>query len=520
MKKRQFSRDFKKKVIVSFLIFLSIPIFSATYFYSCFDSIMSFEKNLTSAKIDYSSLIPANYTRLAEMADEFEYYLERDHLPLNYTLSVLWDYNFSAIQYHIVSGDAAIWTGMTLAMTSLRYAVIKRENNDARTSDALKLVKRLVHGVSLLLEVPNGGIGPGYPGVLARSVSPKNWTINNPPIISYPYGSSADNINFFDGKGNYSDWFWIGYPSLDQYSGIIMGITLTAALVDDPWVKEQMKMLGSQVLEHLLKLNWYLADGNGRTTGQTFDYKPEHPSYWVLATLFMGSLVDPSRYETLYYHYALERGYADMSVLRSNLNIFSLFNYYSLNINWVILYAMTMLETHPYLKKIYKELLENNVYPLVKYHRNAWFNMAYLNMIHENNTYIQKDVEDQLMRFDIERIPGDENSTRIPERGVNKTGYTKELIPESWPRTTFSKWLKNKPQYPSKELNVLTKLFNADQEYLTRPKTVEYYQSADFLWQRTPWEDNTGSPAIRQDSGLDFLLPYYMGRFQGIIKGP
>ena len=179
---------------------------------------------------------------------------------------------------------------------------------------------------------------------------------------------------------------------------------------------------------------------------------------------------------------------------------------------------MVTFETNPYLRETYLKLVDKYIYPLVKSHRNAWFNMAYLNMMHVNDSNIQRDIEDQLMRFDVERIPGQKNSTRIPERGLNTSGYTYKLIPDNWPRTSFKEWLKNHSLYPSLEVNVLTRLFNAGQEYLKKPKTVEYYQNADFLWQRTPWEESSTSMAARQDSGLAFLLPYYMGRYQGFIK--
>lgn len=510
----------KWKLFVAILLIL-LPSVLPVYVLICFDSLQSFADNVTSAEVDYDSLEPANYTRLAEMADEFQFYLERDHLPLNYTLSVYWDDvpSYTQIHAYIVSGDAAIWTGMTLAMASLRYAVAKREGNASEIQDALDFVMRMTSGVSRLLAVPNGGIGPEYPGVLARSVSTKDWNVANPRISGYDYAGGADNVDVFDGRGEYSDWLYIGYPSLDQYSGIIMGVTLAAALVDDPWVQEQARLLSAQMIEHFRATNWHLTDADGRTTGQSMQYKVEHPSFWILATLFMGVMADPDTYLPLYHHYAFERNYANRILLTPvDLNFLSISNYFSININIVILYAIMMLETNPVLREAYEYSLRDTIYPGLKNHRNAWFNMMYLQSMGINDSNIKKDVEDQLMRFDVERVVGDPNSTRLPERGLSLSGST-TLIPSSWPRTNFDDWLSTQSFYPGKDINLVSQFIDMDEDYLAKPKTVEHYHSVDFLWQRSPFKIETYSPAARQDSGLAFLLPYYMGRYHGIIQG-
>ncbi len=506
----------QRRHVAALIIGVMIPASFAWYVGSCLNSLLVFADYLNeSAPVDYGSLIMANETRLAEMATEFEFYLQRDNLPLNYTLTAYWeDTNYTSIAGWGTSGDAAIWTGMTLAMAALRYASIKQEGNASRTAGAIDLVRRLASGVGLLLAVPNGGIGPDYPGVLARSVSPKNWSIAHPGISGFDYVNGADGVDVFDGAGAYSDWLWIGYPSLDQYSGIIMGISCAAALVgdDDPWVDALMALLSAQIIEHFRKTNWNLVDGNARTTGQSFQWMPEHTSYWVLATVFMGVLTDPVKYTPLYHHWAYDRGYADYKMLDIDLGYFSLFNYFSMNINWVIFYAMATFETDPSLKCLYTRVMENCLYQVASNHRNAWFNMAYLHVTGKDDPNIRADVLDQLMRFDVERVPGDPASRRIPERGLNETGNRFEgLIPSNWPVVEFPGWLDANPVYPARQVNVAA--YFTDSEYLAVPKTAEQYQCVDFLWQRSPWERNTYSPALRQDSGLAFLLPYYMAKF-------
>ncbi|MHA1698275.1 MAG: hypothetical protein ACTSWN_05485 [Promethearchaeota archaeon] len=467
--------------------------------------IFQFSRDLGKAEIDASTFIPANTSRLAEMARMYEFYLEGDHLPLNYTLTLYWDDNFSTVNYWAGGGDAAIWTGFTLTMACLRYAVCNREGDITELTKAFELVNRLLSGVELLLAVPNGGTGPGYPGVLARSVTPKDWVDKgNPPISGFPYGEPADNVDIFDGRDEYSNWYWMGYPSLDQYSGIIMALTFTLQLVDDDDIHTRAVNLAKQIVNHFRKTSFYLTDGNGRTTGQTFLWKPEHPGYWVLGLLNLGRLADPDAYTDLYYQYAYEQLQSNVLFTGTDLSIFSLFNYFSLNINWVMLYSLVMFETDPDLRDSYEHLVQDILYPQVRGHRNPWLNIAYLQMMRVNDSGIEADVKDQLMRFGIERIPGLANSTRVPDRGLNYSGgYYHGLIPDDWPRVSPPM-----AGFGSESL---------DEQYLLKPKTAEYYQCGSFIWQRSPFRISEYSPAHRQDSGISFLLPYYMARYHGII---
>lgn len=509
----------RKASAIGIIVAIALPATLATYVGACVASLGGFARHLNdSQQLDEGSLIPVNETRLAQMAREYEFYMNRDHLPLNYTLSAYWNATFSSIQAHIVAGDAAIWTGMTLAMAAFNYNVSMREGNESERASATALVHRLVDGVSLLLAVPNGGVGPSHGGILARAVSPKTWNQTNPPIAGFDYAGGADNVDVFDGQGDYDDWLYIGYPSLDQYSGIIMGITCAAVLVNDTAVQARVKLLAAQIIEHFTRTNWNLVDGNARTTGQNFQWMPEHSGFWVLGTLFMGTVTDPATYLPLYHHWAHERGYASRAILATDLSMFTLFNYFSMNINWVILYAMATFETDPWLKARYEWVMTERLHPVVTNHRNAWFNLAYLHVTGREDSAIHRDIGDQLMRFDVERVAGDPNSTRLPERGLNATGNRYEgIVPASWPRITFGDWLAGQSMYPPAGLNLAAGLVL--DAYLARPKTVEHYQSVDFLWQRSPWEEVTSSPARRQDSGLAFLLPYYMARWSGWLGG-
>jgi hypothetical protein len=500
------------------IVVIAAPGLFAAYAGSCFGSLIAFDSYLGNTPVDYSSLIPANNTELANLASGYEYYLERDNLPINYTLSCVWNESFSAISEYTVTDDGAIWTGMMLAAAVFQYVVAERDGNATEISNATLLLHRLISGVVLLMAVPNGGIGPQYPGILARSVCPDTWDHAHAPIQGL---TNEDGVNVFYGKGNYSSWWWVGYPSLDQYSGIIMGLTTAAALIhDDPWVQERVDAMILQIAGYMRETNWCLMDGDNRTTGQSFQYKYEHPSYWLLSILFMASLVDPATYLPLYHQWAYENGYATDAMLQSDLTFFITDNFYTYNINWDILFAMAVFETDPVLKATYQRLVSQVLYPPVRNLRDAWFNLAYLLVMNSTNSNIQKDISDQLMRFGLERIPGQANSTLMPERGLNSTGsFYSGLIPATWPQTTLSGWLAKNPSYPAAAVNPIVSIFGKSTVFLTQPLTVDHMASNEFLFQESPVIYSTYSPANVQQSGLSYLLPYWMARYAGFISG-
>lgn len=519
----KFGKKDKKVILSVALIFLIIfpYLFGGLYllWHIPYEATMKYQ-------IDDSEFIDANYQVMADMAEEFNFYYEKDNSPLDYVLTVHWeDTTFNKVERYGTAGDATIWTGMMLAAQSLNYAVNKRGGDTTKISRALKLAERALRGVSILIAVPSGGIGEEYPCILSRSVTPKNWTeLGNAPIDAYNYDdpSSMDPDDIFEGAGKYSDWWWKGYPSTDQWSGIIMGLGQCASTFRDEtsnetaWIRQRVKDLTVQIIENFIKSNWMNLDlsssGNSRTTGQDYKISLEMTGIWLLSILKMGMLACPERYTELYYHYALERNY--INSIEQDLRIFNLMNYYSLNINYVMLVNLISAEQDPSLRIRYENILEQIYYPIIRIGRNAWFNLGYLYMMQEDDpsTYdadkllIVKDVEDQMMRFNLARQPG--GSTRVPDRGGDKNPIQYTMYDPT------DEYRKN-PLINSLYGFILNMVGGEISEYAKR---VDEYQASDFLWQRTTWEDHSPSPYTRQDSGLAYLLPYYIGRYINVFN--
>ena len=503
----------RKRILQVFGLILLI--FSGGYLSSVVYIIFDIIGITTRGEIDTEGFIPPDLDQMEEMAGQFEFYLKENHLPMNYTLSVIWNENFTSIDRYIVQGDACIWTGLTLGTESYRYALALRTNNETEQLEALNMVKRILSGVALLLAVPNGGIGPMFSGILARSVYSPDYS--GPPISGfYPSYNPKD---VFNGSGPYQDWLWMGYPSVDQNSGIVFGLTQTAVFVSphDFWVANLTSLLTQQLTEHFLTTNWLLVDKDGRTTGQDLKISYEESAFALLSMLQMAKLANPSsyRYAQFYFHFAYERDYASALKPHFPMVYFNYVNYYTTNLYLNYFYSLAAFESDPYLKTKYIEVIEESFYPAFRVSRNAWFNIVYLGITRKNNTIIAQDIGDQLMRYGISYGP--ENRTRIPDRGGNLTSIPDQQ--RGW--NTLTKWRNfwNTNKIGEFLYGWMDSLFPTDEsELLNSPKTVDQYQQEDFIWQRSPWLEghHWGSEENREDSGISYLLVYYMGMYYHI----
>lgn len=101
----------------------------------------------------------------------------------------------------------------------------------------------------------------------------------------------------------------------------------------------------------------------------------------ILAFLKVGELVNPAKYGPLYYDYAVRRGWADQTYDWNDMNVN--WQYYSFNLNHATFFTLLRLEKDPILKAIYQKAYDQSLWRLIKYHRNAFFNLLYL-IVHDN----------------------------------------------------------------------------------------------------------------------------------------
>ena len=206
---------------------------------------------------------------MAEMAYLLSDRLLKYHLPINLSLTVEFtDFNYDKVADVHETDNAALYGGETLLAQCLRYATAKKENNQTIMDHSMQIIKKLVSGYSMLLAVPNGGLGPEYPGIPARFYSPPGakYKAEYPDIFS-------DHYKMFNGSGPYKNYRCRLYTSLDEMGGYAIAIGSVLKYVnpedstDAKWCYDRMKLLIAQLIEGFKDTNWLVLHGDGSPAG-------------------------------------------------------------------------------------------------------------------------------------------------------------------------------------------------------------------------------------------------------------
>jgi uncharacterized protein (TIGR03437 family) len=82
-------------------------------------------------------------------------------------------------------------------------------------------------------------------------------------------------------------------------------------------------------------------------------------------------------------------------------------------------------------------------------------------------------------------------------------------------RTLLDQWLER----PKRDYSVdLTRTVQVCGIEACRPVPVPLRPPTDFLWQRNPFQLAGGGSGVVEGSGIDYILPYWMGRYYGVIS--
>lgn len=267
------------------------------------------------------------------------------------------------------------------------------------------------------------------------------------------------------GKG----YYWIGNTSRDQYSGVFFGLGAAYSVVENAEVRSSVRDLVTRMLEFLLKHRWsvVLPDGSISTV---FTGHPDQR----LTFLQVGRLVNPGRFSSEY-----QRERSRSSNLVSVPIAFDVLDdhtsYFKFNLDTINLYNLIRLESNATYRARYV-FAYNVLRRTTDDHGNPHFNM-------------------------VDRALKRANSARDAE--------TRRLLDE-WlkrpRRDEFLDW-RNDPRYPA-----------CGEDKACQPIPVPDRIRTDFLWQRSPFLLFGGGNGTIEGAGIDYILPYWMGRYYGVIS--
>ena len=272
----------------------------------------------------------------------------------------------------------------------------------------------------------------------------------------------------FQGRLNGQDYFWIGNTTRDQYSGVMFGLGVALEMVAETSLQREITELIVRLVRYLIDHAWAVCMPNGRIS-TVFVQRPDQQ----LAFLQIARRAAPKEFGSKYRKLA-----AAVSGLTAVPIAYELLDdhhsYFKFNLNTINLYSLLRFEDKGTLfRKLYLHAY-NLLRRTTDDHQNAHFNM-------------------------IDRaIKGPES------RRDNETVEFLEL------------WRQRPRRDPFVDLRGTVKACGDDRAcsvipILKRPTT-------DFLWQRSPFLLYGGGVGLVEGSGIDFILPYWMARFFGVVK--
>jgi hypothetical protein len=320
--------------------------------------------------------------------------------------------------------------------------------------NALDNLRAALWGLRLLVEVPGTG-------VLARCVVP----------VDSPYAPgivAEENSNgIYSGTYDNTQYYWAGNTSRDQYSGVFFGMAVAWDLVDEIHVRGDVGYLMDRLLSTLDKNGWNVEMPDG-SVSTTFLLRPDQQ----LALLQIGRHINPNWFSSKYKTNAAFKFFTvplpiGIEVLDVNSSYFK-FNLDTINLFSLIRWEDSDVRRGPY-EKAYDTLRKTT-----NDQQNAHFNM-------------------------IDRALNGPDARRDAE--------TVQLLRE---------WLLR----PRRDVHVdLRGVVEAcGDNRACQPVPVPQRVTTDFLWQRSPFQMYGGGDGFIEGAGIDYILPYWMGRYYGVVN--
>ena len=260
--------------------------------------------------------------------------------------------------------------------------------------------------------------------------------------------------------------FWIGNTSRDEYSGVFFGLSVAYDFVGQADVAQSVQSLATRMLNFLLAHAWTVVMPDG-TASTTFVIRPDQQ----LTLLQIGKQVNPAAFANLYNSASSAAGLAALPVAVDAADVRD--SYFKFNLDAINFFNLIRLENDLSLRKQYVAaytIFRN----ATQSHMNPHFNM-------------------------IDRAVNGPNATRDSQ--------TVTYLEQFLRRPSRDVYVNLEGQFPS--------CVSADES--CNPIPIPLRITTDFLWQRSPFQLVGGGQGTIEEAGIDYILPYWMARYYGVI---
>ena len=264
---------------------------------------------------------------------------------------------------------------------------------------------------------------------------------------------------------NGTTYYWLGNTSRDQYCGVFFGLAAAFDMVAEAGVRSAISSLGTRMLNFLLRNGWNVRMPNGGIS-TTFLHRPDQQ----LTLLQIGRRLNAAQFDTAYaiYRFFLA-GSVGVPIAAEVVDDHH--SYFKFNLDAINFYNLIRLENSSY------RWLYDQAYDILRRtiddHRNAHFNM-------------------------IDRGLRGPNTAR--------DGATISYLNEWLLRRRRDTYVDRRGIYPA-----------CGTDRACSPMRIVDRVRTDFLWQRSPFLLFGGGKGRIEGAGIDYTLPYWMGRFYGVI---
>ncbi|HYL35665.1 MAG TPA: hypothetical protein VEV17_07125 [Bryobacteraceae bacterium] len=280
-----------------------------------------------------------------------------------------------------------------------------------------------------------------------------------------PFAAGIASEEAHNGIHMASPWFWVGNTSRDQYSGVIFGLAVAYDMVDDAATKSSISDLVTRLVRFLTGHNWsvVMPDGNSSTSFLT---RPDQ----ILAFVQVGRHVNPHQFNFYYDEQRIFLGDTGIVLIPTGVDVTSNDSYFKFNLDYINFYNLVRLESSS-TNAIYEK-----AYSIVRNHTTG----------HQNAFFDS-----------IDRALEGPDAARDAEMPA-----------------LLDQWLQRPSRDPYVDLTNMVPVCGSE---ACDPIPVPLRIPTDFLWQRDPFQLTGGSQGTIETSGIDYILPYWMGRYYGVI---
>lgn len=377
-------------------------------------------------------------------------------------------------------GDACFIHGNSSAAAAFRYAV-------EQTPEALANAQLHARGLDLLNRVN------GVPGLMSRSYMPIDAPMGPNEFHTF-WPENDDHI----GTGEFSDYYWKGDVSIDQYSGALVGLSLLYDLVPDESVREPVRRTITEIADYLWAGDLVIYDADGEPTrygdfrGEYLEGVPVPNGLAAAASLAWFKLAHhvtgDATYDDIYDHLIEERNYDFIAGHFLWVYLGYMTKHYNVYMGFENMYTLTRLEEDPALHAAYSDAFRRQLW-------DSTGNRLALRRarVEANPTYTP------WYLFST----GNHDASAIMKSIRQLDVFVDAPLRDRYIENSANPDIEKNPEKPTDALHPL-------------PANLRIPDMC--IWHRTPYQLDGGANNGRERTGHDFMLPYWMGRHYGYIS--